>query len=73
MKTLSWLAVVAVLVIVASVLRSVLGRDSVIALAIMFVLVIGLVQYLQGGRNWPRVLAAAVGGAAVYALLARLF
>ena len=69
MKTLSWLAVVAVLVIVASVL----GRDSVIALAIMFVLVIGLVQYLQGGRNWPRVLAAAVGGAAVYALLARLF
>ena len=74
MKTLSGLFVVVVFAVISSVLRAVFGRESFVASAVMFFLVLGFVHYVFGsGRQWPRVLPAAVGCAAASTLIDRLF
>jgi hypothetical protein len=71
MKTITWLAVVALLAVALAVIRAVLG-ESLVGVIVYFVLAISVVHYVLGGRNWFRAGLAGVVAAMVYAIYSRL-
>jgi hypothetical protein len=76
MHTLKWLAVIAGFAVALAVIRMVFG-ESLVGFALFFILVIGVVQYLLGGRlggrNWLRAVFGGIVATAVYAIFLRLF
>ena len=66
MNTLKWLGLVALLACALAVIRAVSG-ESLVGLAIFFVLAASIVHFLLGGKNWMRAGLAGLIAAAAYA------
>jgi hypothetical protein len=71
MKTITWLAVVALLAVALAVIRALLG-ESPGGIVVFFVLAISVVHFLLGNRNWFRAGLAGIVAATVYAMYAGL-
>jgi hypothetical protein len=71
MKSIRWLAVVASLAIALAVIRAVLG-ESLVGVAMFFVVAMLVVQYVLGGSNWFRAVVAGLVAMAAYTMYSRL-